>query len=853
MFVPRRRAAIIVVSLGVPFLAVVLGSRLLTDYLWFREVGHAGVFWRVLGWKAGVLAGVGGAVAVCLLATLRTALRRAPSKVPRAPVFAGAATCIVLGCAVGLYAMGRWQIVMLWMHRSEFGVLDPVHHRDVGFFVFTLPLLDASANIALAVVVIAGALAAAVYALFGALSVAPLRATAAAGTHLAVLAAFALAAFAGRLILMTYSMEISRAASSGRAFPGADYVDVRVRIPALQLLALLTLLCAGAVVAGAWLAANGYPRAGARVAGWPLLATACVALTSLLLVPWVVQKLVVDPQPVARERPMLRGALDATQHAFSLADVEVSQERPRTRIPASVVARDLAVLANVQVWDSSVLIDRMRQLASGTPYFRVHSPTLDVEHVNGKERLMVFAEQELDLRQLSGPARGWGNSHFVYTHGLGSFRFSASRIGSDGMARRPLPAPSSQPRIYFGRQAPGAAAWVVVNTRRSEADRPIPAQQPQKPYHYDGSGGIALSSWIRRTEFAIRLRDPALLLSHDITSRSRIILQRDVISRLTTLAGFLRWDPATSAIEADGRITFLADGYTTSSSYPQAEPVRLAGGWVNYARASVLATVDAFSGDTHLYLYANGDPVARAWAAAFPGLFQPISELPSELRAQLRYPPALFDAQAELYQRFHARSPGAFASGADDWGRPASLSGSIGVAGNIRFGSVGHEPRHELRPAYRLAVPPRSQGRTRLLRTTLYSPRGGENVVAEFDGWIDDHARPRLSLVTFPGHRVIRGPSQISQLAFTTPRVTNALKAINKETTDVSQHSLTSVTLGTPRWLRFAGGVLQVQSIYVTASGSGITRMLGVTVFVNGRAGIGRTIARAVRQAVSPP
>ena len=81
IFVPRRRAASIVVSLGVPFLAAVLGSRLLTDYLWFREVGHAGVFWRVLEWKTGVLAGVGGAVAVCLLATLRTALRRAPSKV----------------------------------------------------------------------------------------------------------------------------------------------------------------------------------------------------------------------------------------------------------------------------------------------------------------------------------------------------------------------------------------------------------------------------------------------------------------------------------------------------------------------------------------------------------------------------------------------------------------------------------------------------------------------------------------------------------------------------------------------------------------------------------------------------
>ena len=174
------------------------------------------------------------------------------------------------------------------------------------------------------------------------------------------------------------------------------------------------------------------------------------------------------------------------------------------------------------------------------------------------------------------------------------------------------------------------------------------------------------------------LGDLALLLSSDITPGSRIILHRDVIGRLTTLAGFIRWDPATAAVVAGGRVVFLADGYTTSSSYPQAESVRLAGGWVNYARASVVATVDAFSGDAHLYLSDHGDPIARAWAAVFPGLFQPMSEFPSELRADLRYPPALFDAQAGLYQRFHAQSPGAFASGA------GGVSSSPGLPSGLR-------------------------------------------------------------------------------------------------------------------------------------------------------------------------
>jgi uncharacterized protein len=851
---PRRRAAIVVLALGLPALAALLGSWLLTGYLWFAGVGHADVFWSVLELRAGLLAAAGGGASVCLLATLRTAVRRAAVDVPRPPALAGAAACVAVGGAIGLWAMRQWPTVMMWMHRSQFGVVDSVHHWDAGFFVFTLPVLEAAADISLAVAMIASALAAAVYALSGVLSLAPLRATATATGHLAVLGAIALAGLSWRLILVTYSLEISGGGSTGvTSFPGADYVDLRVRIPALDLLALLALLFAAALIAAAWLAAHGHARAGAHVAAWQVLATSCVALLALVVIPWLVQRFVVDPQPLVREQPELQSAIDATRQAFSLADVRVVPQEPRAQVSRHDAAADSGLLANVQVWDSSVLAAQMRQLTSGTPYLRVRTPTLDVESVNGGERLTAFAEQEIDDRLTSGRAAGWSDARMVYTHGLGAVGFSASQVGSDGEPRRQQPAPLSQPRIYFGRQPPGNPAWVVVNTRRSEVDRPIPADQPEEPYHYAGTGGIALSSWIRRAAFAIRLHSLALLLSSDITPRSRIIAQRDVIQRLTTLAGFIRWDPSVAAVPVSGRVVFLADGYTTSSSYPQSESVRLAGGSANYARASVVATVDAYSGDIHLYLSDSADPVARAWAAAFPGLFQPMSDFPSGLRPNLRYPPALFAAQASIYQQFHARTPAAFASGADAWGRPTSLSGPIGGAGDIRFGTPRQEAGHELRPSYQLMVPAGSHGPAALVRTTLYTPPGGQNVVAELEGWVGDRGQPRLSLLSFSGDRVIPGPAQISRLMLTTPSITDALGLINKETTDLDQHSLLAVLLGTPRWLLFAGTVLQVQSIYTQASGAGVTRMLGVTVFVDGRAAISRTLGRALRRAASPP
>ena len=116
--------------------------------------------------------------------------------------------------------------------------------------------------------------------------------------------------------------------------------------------------------------------------------------------------------------------------------------------------------------------------------------------------------------------------------------------------------------------------------------------------------------------------------------------------RLQTLAPFIQWDADGVPLTANGRVVFVVDGYTTSDNYPYAERVDLGGARVNYARASVRATVDAFSGRVDLYLTDESEPIARAWAETFPTLFRPETEMPGELRDRLRYPADLFDAQA---------------------------------------------------------------------------------------------------------------------------------------------------------------------------------------------------------------
>jgi len=410
-----------------------------------------------------------------------------------------------------------------------------------------------------------------------------------------------------------------------------------------------------------------------------------------------------------------------------------------------------------------------------------------------------------------------------------------------------------QPRIYYGDLPPGSPGWVVANTARAEVDVPQPPGEVGAPYHYSGAGGMALSSWFRRAAFAFELGSKALLLSDDITPESRLLLHRDVHERLSTLAPFIQWDSRPASLAVAGHVVFLVQGYTTSPDYPYAQRVQLGKRSVNYARASVLATVDAYSGRVDLYVVDQADPIVRAWAEAFPTLFRPEQEMSRELRAHLRYPLDLFAAQATAYERFHATQPDQFASGSDVWARPISLSGSLEVAGDVDFDESDEDDlRATMEPGYKLSAPP---GETKpvLLLETYFSPRRGQNLVGSLSGWIDDRGRPHVAARSLPRDPVTLGPAQISRLVFAAPRVRNLLGLRNLEIRDVDKSSLDAVILGTPHLIFLPGGLVQVQSLYEGSRGAGAARLLGVTAFLGGRAGLGPDIETAVRQALNKP
>ncbi|CUR57305.1 membrane hypothetical protein [metagenome] len=889
---PRGRATVVVVLLGIPLLVAFFVARILPGALWFDELGQLDVFRRVVSAKADFHAQVLVTAAVVVGVNLAVALRgtRLLASIPGAigVVLAALVTGNIFASAVD----GQWQNYLLWRHRQPFGTVDPLSGRDAGFFVFSLPFYLEVCALLLWLLAVTTGYVVLVARARGQLRLRPFRLPFAVQVHLAVLAAMLLLVVSWRLRLERCLLVLDQpGGADSHSFAGAGYVDVHVRSPTLAALSTLALVLAVGCLALPFVARGRRSRPRRWRVG--IAATACAVAVTLVvtLAPPLVQRYVVDPNPLLSEQPYLADSIAATRTGLGLAEIGVAPYDPAGAFTAADYPAARQRLANVPAWDTYVLEARMRQLVTEPPYFSPQEPVLDVVPTSSTTdaglttEVTAVSARELDLDQVPGEGGSWINDRVAYTHGLGLVRFSSTDIGSNreprlldnGLGEQGLGV--SEPRLYFGDLPPDDAEtteenedaeqlrvltptldadiatsrWVLANTRRPEVDLPSSTSQPRAAYHYRGSGGIQLSDWVRRAVFAVALDSSELLLSDDITPDSRLLLHRDVHDRLRTLAPFLQWDSEAVPLTANGRVVYVVDGYTTSDSYPYGQQVALGGAHVSYARASVLATVDAFTGETRLYVTDPTEPIATAWQEIFPSLFEPVSDLPAELDGRLRYPADLFAAQATAYERFHTTSPDQFVSDADAWARPIALSGPIEVAGDVDFDEDDEDDLRLTMPPVYIYAPPPGQQQPRIVLATYYTPTAGQNLVGTLSGWVDDDGKVRLGGLTLPRDPITLGPAQMSRLTFATPRVRNLLGLRNLEIRDLDKSSIDSVLLGRPRLIFFDGGLVQVQNLYEGSRGPGAARLLGVTAFVNGRAGLGPNVESAVRQALNEP
>lgn len=161
--------------------------------------------------------------------------------------------------------------------------------------------------------------------------------------------------------------------------------------------------------------------------------------------------------------------------------------------------------------------------------------------------------------------------------------------------------------------------------------------------------GVPIGGRLRRIALAWALQAGRLL--QETAPGYRVSWPLSPAERLARLAPFVEWGPPMARLIA-GRLVWFSDGYLTSATFPIADRVRV---WwksqpVGSIRAGFVGTVDAESGETHVYLRHTADPLAEAWAQVSGGVVQAASAIPAEAGRAVAYPPELFRAQARILE-----------------------------------------------------------------------------------------------------------------------------------------------------------------------------------------------------------
>jgi uncharacterized membrane protein (UPF0182 family) len=162
--------------------------------------------------------------------------------------------------------------------------------------------------------------------------------------------------------------------------------------------------------------------------------------------------------------------------------------------------------------------------------------------------------------------------------------------------------------------------------------------------------------------------------------------------------------------------------------------------------------MNAYDGSMSFYVADPDDPIIRAWEGVFPDAFKPISEMPESLRAHIRYPQGIFDAQTTQFAKYHVTDPGVFYQGVQFWQVPHS--------GNPN-GSPAQLPLESF--YVQMRVPGRDRDDFMLLQPMVLQNRNNMIAwVAAFNDYPTTYGQ--VSVFDFPENSNIFGPVQMQSL-----------------------------------------------------------------------------------------
>lgn len=854
----RWRTIILIAVLVMLFISAKHIAYFYTEYLWFVSMGYKSVFIKrllaqisvgLVAWLLFTVITFSNVLIAYRLAgiyRMRMWLRQAihPSVadwIERAMTMLLLAAVCIFGLSIATFAGRQWETVLKFIYAVPFNLKDPILHQDATTYMLKLPFYNLLYKLVLTTLLFALIATLLMYLASSAIDLIAHRryiAPYVRGHISCLLSALLMTkAFGYRLDMFKLLFDYGAAGAISSAVWGASYTDVYVRLPVLYAMMILAMI--GAVL----LLLNAYWKAIRLIVYTAVLIFGASFIAGVVL-PGLVQNLVVKPSELMLERNFISHNIKFTLTAYGLDKVTTRDYMLRDNINDALIKINMDTIQNVRLWDYRPLKQVYDQLQEIRFYYDFNDVDVDRYYIAGRYQQVMIAARELNYDLLPAGAKRWVSMHLQYTHGYGVCMSPVNEKEPNDMPRfflKDIPpiwsGPGEQPKelkihrpeIYFGEFN---SPYIIVKTRQPEIDYPKGAEEFEM-CTYRGKGGVKIGSFIRRILFALRFNDLNIILSRLLTKESRILYYRQIAQLLKRIAPFLIYDADPYIVIAYGRLFWIADAYTHSHLFPYSEPIRWRDVNLNYIRNSVKAVVDAYNGDAHFYISDPNDPLIRAYASIFPKLFKPLSEMPDQLRAHIRYPVDFFLVQSSIYCKYHMTNPEQFYNREDEWEIANELFGATGGTQSLA------KNRQRVEPYYVIMRPPGFE-RIEFMLMLPFTPTRKDNMIAWMAARCDIPHYGEIVVFRFPRTQLIQGPMQIEARIDQDPEISLYLSLWQQRGSDVIRGNLLVIPIDS--------SLLYVEPIYLRAEQSEIPQLARVVIASQDKLAMGADLADAIRR-----
>ena len=447
------------------------------------------------------------------------------------------------------------------------------------------------------------------------------------------------------------------------------------------------------------------------------------------------------------------------------------------------------------------------RISTTRQYYEFHDVDIDRYNINGEETQTYLSPREIDENKISST---WLNRHIKYTHGYGAAVSQVDKvtaIGQPDVVVKNIPPETNvdslkitRPEIYFGELTND---YAVVNTNEKEFN--YPDGNNNKYTKYKGNAGIRLTP-LNRLLFSMREGSMQLLVSSNVNSRSRIIINRNIEERVKKIMPYLKYESDPYMTIVGGRLYWIVDAYTTSQYYPYSEPYSGKVGSTNYIRNSIKVTIDAYNGDVNFYVIDNEDPIAETYKKIYPDLFKNISTMPEGLREHIRYPNNMFKIQASVYEKYHMNQVKVFYQKEDLW--------------DIAHQIYGTEEK-QMDPSYYIFRLP-GEKNAEFINMVPFTPKSKQNMTALMMARNDGENYGQLLVYKFPKSKTVYGPMQIEAQIDQNTEISKEFSLWNSSGSKYRRGDLFVIPI--------KDSLMYVEPVYLEASNQAIPEMKRVIV-----------------------